>query len=114
MSKFGLLYLHNGMWNDRQVIAPTWVAESTDRHVDFGQSEWRLSYGYFWWRIRLDVGTPLGVELFCALGNYGQAIYVFPELDMIVVFTMGRPSGQGHDEQLDALKRFIIPAALAD
>lgn len=101
MAKIGLLYLDNGKWQCEQLIDPEWVRDSTLVH---SYPSNLIGYGYQWW-IR-----PQGD--YYALGWGGQQIRVFPEKDMVVVFTAGS-SGNDilHDELIDD---FILPAVISD
>jgi CubicO group peptidase (beta-lactamase class C family) len=75
-ARFGLLFLHGGRWNGRQVIPRTWVRAST--HVQTA-TDFENPYGYFWW---IDGEAA---HRFYAFGNYGQYIYVAPDADTVIV-----------------------------
>ena len=55
--RFGHLYLHNGIWDGKQIISAEWVKESTRTQVDLMTNGSRKaeefkntgSYGYHWW-----------------------------------------------------------------
>ena len=76
MAKFGFLFLHNGVWEDRQIISSDWIEESTRQHVD---TSGLSGYGYQWWTT--DIGA------YNALGYGGQYIFVIPDKNLVVVFT---------------------------
>lgn len=77
-ARFGLLYLHGGNWDGRQVVPAEWVAESTSPN-----RVWE-GYGFQWWLSgRTEPGLP--ADLYAALGHDGQFIYVIPSLDLVVV-----------------------------
>ncbi|WP_259070871.1 serine hydrolase domain-containing protein [Mucilaginibacter sp. X4EP1] len=103
MAKFGLLFLNNGTWDGHQIIPAEWVAESTAKHsVVEG-----VDYGYLWWLKYLDAD---GVRYhgLAAQGNGGQKIYVFRDLDLIVVTTGGNYNAQSPADVL--IKTYILPA----
>jgi CubicO group peptidase (beta-lactamase class C family) len=77
-ARFGLLFLHKGKWNGRQIVSRDWVRAATgaDRAID---PAYYFGYRYFWW---LDVERP---GRFYAMGKYGQYIYVAPDADAVVV-----------------------------
>lgn len=77
MAKFGLLYLNNGVWQDRQVIPAEWVTDSTT--MQFDRSEGVADYGYQWW-----VRTFRGHPAYFAQGYAGQFIFVVPELSLVI------------------------------
>jgi CubicO group peptidase (beta-lactamase class C family) len=68
LAKFGLLYLHDGRWNGRQLVPAAWVEASTTSQVDAGAP---YGYGYnFWLR---DIA---GHSVAMAWGFGGQMIYI--------------------------------------
>jgi CubicO group peptidase (beta-lactamase class C family) len=73
MAKIGYLYANNGLINGKQVIPAKWVSESTTMTITNG-----FKYGYQWW------GGP---DFFYASGSFGQAIFVSPEKNLVVVMT---------------------------
>lgn len=79
-ARFGLLFARDGKWKDRQVVSHEWVAQATT------PADGLPFYALQWWT---DVqglvvnGSP--VRLFTARGLDEQNIYVFPELDLVVV-----------------------------
>ena len=102
MAKFGFLYLHQGVWEDKQIISSGWIEDSTRKHV---AARGFPGYGYQWWTA--DAGS------YIAVGYGGQYIYVIPDKNLIVVFTsrlkiedMTIPTGM--------LYSIIIPAIKSD
>jgi len=85
-AKFGLLYLKNGRWGDKQVVPEEWVRESLRTHVDLtvkGQPP--AGYGYLWWILAPDARGDGRQMIYAARGAYGQFIFVVPEHDLVVV-----------------------------
>lgn len=109
MTKFGVMYLQNGMYSGQQVVPAEWVRESTTTKIEGSFHGAQIQYGYLWW---LYVGNPLFTYLdkegaFLAMGVHGQRIFIHPELDMVVVIT----ADQEDESQCDILIRdFILPA----
>ncbi len=89
MAKLGALYLEGGVWNGNRVISEQWTRASTEQAIPLvGSYRTLYGYGYNWWLGRSPYrGTT--VEYFRAAGWGGQYVYVFPELELIVVFTAG-------------------------
>lgn len=102
LARFGLLFLNNGKWQDKQVINSDWVKEATKVQVPVTmegrndtQRQARLSravgrYGYNWWlnTIAKDgkrsyPDAPSG--LYLALGYNNNVCFVIPEWDMVIV-----------------------------
>lgn len=73
MAKFGYLYLKQGIWNGVQVVPASWVTTSTQDHVG------TTKYGYYWW-----MEFPGGYNT-SGLGS--QFIFVFPDKNLVIVFT---------------------------
>jgi len=65
---------------ETQVVSKAWVREATQKSVVVDTDE--TGYGYQWWVLG---GTFEG--LYEALGNGGQAIIVWPDKDVVAVFT---------------------------
>jgi hypothetical protein len=86
LARFALLYLHDGKWQDRQVVPAHWVAESTH---PYSQSAYGPGYAYLWWTGFLDESIAPTVTLppgtFAAWGAGGQYAYVMPAFDLVVV-----------------------------
>jgi CubicO group peptidase (beta-lactamase class C family) len=81
LAKIGYLMLHQGQWEDMQIVSPRWVAEATSLQTKTGRGD---NYGYGWW-----VPPPTQFVEFAAEGRGGQYIRVLPELNMVVVTTGG-------------------------
>jgi CubicO group peptidase (beta-lactamase class C family) len=76
MLKIGYLYLHQGHWEDQQIVPTEWVAASTRKQIGGTLQD---GYGYQWW-----IAEP---NLYMALGYSGQYIIVAPDQGLVVVFT---------------------------
>jgi CubicO group peptidase (beta-lactamase class C family) len=99
LAKLGQLYLQEGRWDGKQIVPAAWVRRSTRRHTSVGApGQW---YGYQWW---VQDG-PRG-QAYAALGFGGQAIVVWPRLDLVVVLTTA-PRGQ---TDVRTIMRRILPA----
>jgi CubicO group peptidase (beta-lactamase class C family) len=86
MARLGVLMLANGKWGSLQLIPATWVSESTALHVPGTWTAPRgFGYGYYWWLPGEARTAPGWKGAFAALGNYGQYLVCFPELDLVIV-----------------------------
>ncbi|NIN70359.1 MAG: serine hydrolase [Gemmatimonadetes bacterium] len=83
MAKFGQLYLNGGRWGGVQVVSEHWVSESVRQHTQY------CCYGYQWWLIRFELDDGTMVDSSTGIGYGGQYVFVFSELDLIVVLTGG-------------------------
>jgi CubicO group peptidase (beta-lactamase class C family) len=111
MVRFGELYLHRGRLNGRQIVPSAWVDASC---VARGRSRFNpdQGYGYGWWTRQFA-----GRDACFAWGFGGQYIFVFRDLDLIVVTTSVATIGderRDHRRMLfDILERHIVPAIAA-
>ncbi|UCD76679.1 MAG: serine hydrolase [Phycisphaerales bacterium] len=84
LAKFGWLFLHDGTWKGEQIISREWIETATRRHVTLPRG--RIGYGYNWFPgSRMIGGTSY--DYIASFGYGGQNLYLFHELDLILVFT---------------------------
>jgi CubicO group peptidase (beta-lactamase class C family) len=105
-ARFAYLYLNDGAWAGRQVVARAWVAEST-REQSEGHP-WFGRYGLHWWLRPL--ADRKAAATFFAMGYGGQYLFVVPSLDMVAVFFSWMP-GDPSFQPMRWLEEFVIRAA---
>ena len=101
VTKFGLLYLQDGVWEGLRVLPAGWVQMATQSHVQ-NQSEtpdWAQGYGFQFWRSRHNS--------FRGDGAFGQFCLVLPELDAVVAIHGG---GGDMQKTLNAVWDHLLPA----
>lgn len=114
LARLGLLVLHDGRWNGRTLIAPSYVNRgATPTSTNPG-------YGFLWWTNRGgSVITPepfrqqlargiipsLPADTFSFDGFFDQLVVMVPSLDLVVVRT-GLPGNQSGD----FLQNLTVPA----
>jgi hypothetical protein len=81
LAKIGYLYLHKGKWDGKQIVSKKWVEQSLAPSID---AEEGYKYGFKWWLLPRTDGRRY---VWMARGFGGQELMVFPEKDLIVVFT---------------------------
>lgn len=112
MARFGLLFLRNGAWGDRQIIPASWVADSVKAYSDAGESG---GYGYLWWVAAAGKHVP-GASLpggsYSARGAGGHYILVIPAFDLVIVHRVNTDiRGQSvTGEQFGRLVQLILDA----
>lgn len=86
MAKLGYLMMKKGKWEGRQVIPEEWVKKSTSLQVDLPDKNgpFNIDYGYGWYVMS---GIMSGV--YQATGRGGQYITVWPEKNLVIVYTGG-------------------------
>jgi CubicO group peptidase (beta-lactamase class C family) len=111
IAKFGLFYLHKGMWNGKQLLPVAWVEEATTFKIQQppspGQtledakknSEWHQGYCYQFWRTRHNA--------FRGDGAMGQYCIVMPDQDAIIAVT-----GESGDMagEFELFWKYLLPA----
>ncbi len=113
-ARFTLLYLHHGMWGDRTIVPPDWIAASLQPRSDTESG----GYGYLWWtadaamsgrvpKIQFPPGS------FWAEGHLGQYAVVVPSLDLIVVNRVDSDETRAHVDkrQMAQLVWLVVRAA---
>jgi CubicO group peptidase (beta-lactamase class C family) len=85
-ARFGLLYLNNGIWNDKRIISKDWIKKSIT------PSKTNPEYGYMWW-INSEKGEDYATSdwknvptnVYYGAGFGGNYIVIIPDENMIVV-----------------------------
>jgi len=90
-ARFGLLFLNNGKWENKQIISPTWIRQATS------SSQAANNYGYMWWLNKESNRQWEGVsdQVFYAAGFGGNYIVIDKENDLVVVTRWLEPSKMG-------------------
>ena len=99
-ARLGLMMLHNGKAQEKQVVPESWVKESTaPRETQPLGPGVPLGYRYQWW-------TIAGTDAYLAIGLQGQFIYIDPATDTVVVKLSYFPPGNEDvdDEAIDFLR----------
>lgn len=114
MAKFGQLFLNRGIWNGARIVSEEWIQKSTALYTsELSPAEyqtWSNGYGYCWW-MNDYACNGLTIHTHFTSGWGGQAIYVIPELDSVVVFTAGNYYNiPGMEKAQYFLTRYILPS----
>lgn len=80
MLKIGITYLNNGQWNGEQVIPEAWVEKCFQVQVRPSAG----NYSHHFWHRQLN-----GKNYLSADGDGGNFINIFPDQNMVIVFTQG-------------------------
>ncbi|MBT8208708.1 MAG: beta-lactamase family protein [Acidimicrobiia bacterium] len=105
LARFGLLYLEAGRVAGRQVVPEEWVTASTTLAdaVELDRYNGRAwVYNAGWWIVPRPEGRPD----FCAIGRFGQFIYVSPQHEAVFVRT-GPGRGDWGDYDWTAFFYFV-------
>ena len=98
MARFGVLYLHAGVWKGAEIVPRGWVLESTTPHG-------RVDYGYMWSYLPREWGGP-AVN---AVGYGGQNTFsIVPAADAVVVIASTTADPQ--NPAMHLLREDLLPA----
>lgn len=82
MARFGLLYMRQGKWEDKQVIPRDWIEESTR---GYSSARPGVDYGYLWWVAKgWLLGSKINGSAYRADGAGGQFIIVIPDEKLVI------------------------------
>lgn len=103
MARFGLMTLHRGNWNGKQVLPEQWVKWAltpTGPNPGYGFMNWFLNTGR-----KMLPSAPETV--FCHVGNGANVIYVDPELDLVAVVRWIEPGNETMDGFVSRLRAAV-------
>ncbi|PJI08080.1 MULTISPECIES: serine hydrolase domain-containing protein [Clostridium] len=106
MARFGLLYINDGVCNDKQIISKGWIRESIDLHSEVKFKNTILKYGYLWW-----LKTEDGVFSYAAIGDGGNIICCIPE-KKLVVSIIAKWTPKAPPDRWKLIKKGILPAII--
>jgi len=113
MAKIGVTFLNKGVWKGKQIVSGQWVEKSANAFPGNeginvpGTDKKDVGYSYSWWtKTFSDSGKE--IKMFYAAGWGGQNIFVFPELNAVVVTTGGTYTSSTKTFAL--LEKYIISA----
>jgi len=79
-AKFGLLYLHDGVWNGERILPEGWVGFT--REVAPGSGG---NYGGHVWLNEGNAYPSAPKDMFRCQGFHGQFVFIFPKQDLVIV-----------------------------
>ncbi len=88
LARFGLLYLHHGQWQGKQIVPAAWVDKSTHATEMVNAAGVELGgYENLWWVEYNGVtfGPATLPGMFSARGATGHYLVVIPSKDMVIV-----------------------------
>jgi CubicO group peptidase (beta-lactamase class C family) len=111
LARIGQLVLDDGVWQGRQVVPSSWLQASFRPAVTI--NEYRR-YGYHWYLGELSSDPPDALRRQRWIGGIGygdQRLFVFPDLQLVVVITAGNyeRSDQGIGPA-NLIRQVILPS----
>ena len=77
MAKAGQLCLQEGSWDGKQIVSQAWIREMLVPRAVESDHFRGMYYGYLWWIVHPEK------NIYAAIGNSGNVIYVNPEKDIV-------------------------------
>lgn len=109
-AKFGYLYKNIGRWGETQILPTSWVVDSFTPYLQTVNPGDR--YGYLWWTRSYEI-DDIPYETYYCSGNGGNKIYVFTELDVVVVVTASAYGRRYMHSQVDEImQHYLLPTIL--
>lgn len=101
LAKLGLLYLHKGVWNGKQLLPESWVETATAPHIQANEGDEEIGheYAYLFWNM------PDG--MYRVDGKYGQYCIVMPKQNAVIA--VNSMQIEHEKDVLRAVVRNIIP-----
>ena len=81
LAKLGSMVLNNGTYKDQKVVSREWIKQMTTPYLKLGERFGFMEYGYLWYKPIADK------EVYAAIGDCGNIIYVNKELNLAVGMT---------------------------
>lgn len=105
VAKLGQLVLKWGQWEGKQLVPTSWIEQISFRKTQISG----LDYSYLWWKLPFKKNGKK-VDATCATGNGGQYILIFPEYDLVAVFTGGAYNSQEDKLPFAIVNKVILPS----
>lgn len=106
LARIGLLMLREGRWQSQQMLAKDWVVFNRTPFANAAAQAGEATPGGHWWLNQPlpGAGRPwpsAPADTFAALGHWGQALYILPHEQLVIVrFADDRDGRFKHDELL--------------
>jgi CubicO group peptidase (beta-lactamase class C family) len=110
LMKFGLLYLNDGKWENKQLVSENWVSNTFTPQIMRAKNDPTKGYSFLFWT-EVDTVNNHNYSLLTARGNGGQRIFINPATNLVVVITAGNYNKRNiRNDGQRALDEYILPA----
>ena len=104
LAMIGAMVLNEGTFAGKQIVSDKWIAEMITPRRKLGERFGFMGYGYLWYKPYEDK------EVYAAIGDSGNIIYVNREMDISVGIT-GTFKPRIFD-RVDFIEKTVLPVAL--
>jgi CubicO group peptidase (beta-lactamase class C family) len=112
LARIGQLVIDRGAVDGRQIVPAAWLEQCFTPRVAADENR---RYGYQWYMGDVEFRTRSGVQLehwVGAFGNGGQRLFVFPELELIVVTTFNNLTPDQWMPPVRILREAVLPSLM--
>ncbi len=115
LARIGLLMARDGRWGERQLLPKAWVDFNRQPLAQYIAGQDEAVPGGHWWLNRHVQGAArpwpdAPDDAFAALGHWGQALYVLPEAQLVIVrYGDDRDGSYRHNELLKRVLAAVQP-----
>jgi CubicO group peptidase (beta-lactamase class C family) len=103
-ARIGLLYLHNGVFNKKQIVSEKFVQESITAADIVNKSGVKIShYGYSWWLTHVN-----DEKVFYARGILGQYVLVIPSKNIVIVRLGKHDPSKEEKSMQDVILEYVV------
>jgi CubicO group peptidase (beta-lactamase class C family) len=109
LARIGQMLLDGGKAGERQIVPAAWLEDSFKPAARIND---RRHYGYHWYVGNVPFDSPEGrrrARWIGAVGNGGQRLVVFPDLELVVVITAGNYNLRGRAPD-DIFNEVVLPS----
>jgi CubicO group peptidase (beta-lactamase class C family) len=113
LARIGQVVLSHGQWNGNTIVPADWL-EKSFRPAAMAMDG--IHYGYLWYLGEVAITGKTGVyaqPLIAAFGNGGQRLFIFPDLDFVLVVTAGNYDAEDAWRPSSALLHEVFMSSLA-
>lgn len=118
LARVGQVMLSDGSWGNRSVVPASWIARCTTPVVDIDEAR---RYGYHWYLGSFSYTLPTGPRWdrnrlersWSAIGNGGQRLYLFPDLQLAIAITAGNYDGSEQSVPPTRIAREVVLPGIA-
>lgn len=112
LARIGQLVVDRGKAGDRQVVPASWLDACVTPYVPADEIR---RYGYQWYTGDMQFRSHSGVQLehwVGCFGNGGQRLFVFPEIELVIVTTFGNFDSNQWIPPIRVVREAVLPSIL--
>lgn len=110
-AKYGQLYRNEGVWSGKEILPKSWVKKSF-RHLQELPADRPGFYGFLFWNKTFKINGR-NLEAYYSSGNGGNKIYIFKDIDLVVVINSSAyGTSFAHTQSDQIMEKYILPAVL--